>query len=57
MASDLSDNVDIHAGKSISSSYFVDYPTTFECICLKIMAALFPVMSHGLTQCFTPFAA
>ena len=31
--------------------------TTCECICLRITAALFPVISHGLTQCFTPFAA
>lgn len=31
--------------------------TTWECICLKITAALFPVISHGRTQCLTPFAA
>mgnify|MGYP000948470658 CR=1 FL=1 len=31
--------------------------TTCECICRNMTAALLPVMSHGLTQCFTPLAA
>lgn len=52
-----SDMLDSQAGKSISSSYFVAQLTTCWCICLMMTAALFPDISHGRTQCFTPLAA
>lgn len=57
IAPSLLERLEIQAGKSISSSYFCDYSTTLWCICLRITAALFPVISQGRTQCFTPFAA
>lgn len=31
--------------------------TTWWCICLIMIAVLLPDISHGLTQCLTPFAA
>lgn len=47
---------DIHIGRSTIRSYFMASFTTVGCIYLRITAEDFPVISHGLIQCLTPFA-